>query len=293
MNLAKSIFVMAYMTAMMVFSAIAIWQLFRITGENSSQDVLAWGGVLLTVLPLLLVINYMMMLQNSARTSNRFPIITVLAFAGLGLSAIGASMGAPMSALLMSGAGLVMFVAYNWWYSSFGRKPNARIAVGEVLPSFPIKNVRGETVTSETLRDKPTVWLFFRGNWCPLCMAQVKEIAGAYKQLEGLGARVALVSPQPHNNTLKLARKHDVGMEFFTDEDIAAGRALGIFMDNAVPKGMEVMGYDSDSVMPTVIITDTSGKVVWVDETDNYRVRPEPATFLDVLKKENLVRSVS
>jgi len=44
------------------------------------------------------------------------------------------------------------------------------------------------------------------------------------------------------------------------------------------------MGYDTEAPMPTVIITDANGRVHWADETDNYRVRPEPETFLKVLK---------
>ncbi|MFO1228719.1 hypothetical protein [Roseateles sp.] len=36
------------------------------------------------------------------------------------------------------------------------------------------------------------------------------------------------------------------------------------------------MGYDSDTVMPTVVITAPGGRILWADETDNYRVLPEP-----------------
>ena len=35
--------------------------------------------------------------------------------------------------------------------------------------------------------------------------------------------------------------------------------------------------------LPTVIITDAKGKIVFADLTDNYRVRPEPETFLKVI----------
>ena len=52
---------------------------------------------------------------------------------------------------------------------------------------------------------------------------------------------------------------------------------------------MQALGYDSDTVMPTVIITDREGRVVWTDETDNYRVRPEPETFLQVLREHDLI----
>ena len=50
-----------------------------------------------------------------------------------------------------------------------------------------------------------------------------------------------------------------------------------------MPLGMEAMGYAADTVMPTVIITDAQHNIIWLDETDNYRVRPEPETFLRVI----------
>ncbi|MBW2550119.1 MAG: hypothetical protein JRE73_04995 [Deltaproteobacteria bacterium] len=46
---------------------------------------------------------------------------------------------------------------------------------------------------------------------------------------------------------------------------------------------MDTLGYDSDSVLPTVVITDPSRRIIFVDLTDNYRVRPEPSTFLAAL----------
>jgi len=53
--------------------------------------------------------------------------------------------------------------------------------------------------------------------------------------------------------------------------------------ENGLPFGFQVLGYDSDTVMPTIIITDKNGKILFADLTDNYRVRPEPSTFLKVL----------
>ncbi|MDX8400145.1 MAG: hypothetical protein R8K20_07840 [Gallionellaceae bacterium] len=48
------------------------------------------------------------------------------------------------------------------------------------------------------------------------------------------------------------------------------------------------MSYDSDTVLPTVIITDKNRKILWVHETDNYRIRPEPDVYLEVLRKYNI-----
>jgi hypothetical protein len=58
---------------------------------------------------------------------------------------------------------------------------------------------------------------------------------------------------------------------------------LGIFSKNGIPFGFQVMKYESDTVMPTVVITNSKGEIIFADLTNNYRVRPEPETFLRVL----------
>jgi len=98
-----------------------------------------------------------------------------------------------------------------------------------------------------------------------------------------------MISPQTHKFTKGLAKKFDVSFDFLTDENNRAAQALGIASPNGLPMGMQVLGYDSDTVLPTVIITDTGGKILWVHETDNYRIRPEPETYLAVLRDNRVV----
>lgn len=81
-----------------------------------------------------------------------------------------------------------------------------------------------------------------------------------------------------------IPRAHAVAFEFCCDPRAEAARTLGIEHLNALPIGMGALGHESDSVLPTVVILDRAGKVRWVHKTDNYRVRPEPALFLDILR---------
>jgi hypothetical protein len=80
-----------------------------------------------------------------------------------------------------------------------------------------------------------------------------------------------------------------VAFNFLTDENNRAARLLGIAQPHGLPMGMQVLGYDSETVLPTVIITDAGGRIVWVHETDNYRIRPEPGTYLDVLRQSSVI----
>ena len=274
----KSIFVSMYMMVAMLITVFATISLIN------SGDYISWGGVILTTAPFILVISRLMLFKSTARTSARFPLLTVLAVAGVIVAAWGyAEGGSPLAPLLALG-GLAGFLVYAYWYSSFSERASRQLQPGQSLPEFELLDIAGESVSSSTLTDRPVIWMFYRGNWCPLCMAQIKEIAGQYQQLQDMGVRVALVSPQPHKFTVGLASKFDVAFDFLTDEQNKAARTLGIAHPDGLPMGMQVLGYDSETVLPTVIITDTGGRILWAHETDNYRIRPEPELFLDVLR---------
>jgi len=47
-------------------------------------------------------------------------------------------------------------------------------------------------------------------------------------------------------------------------------------------------GTNGDTTVPTVVITDARGTVLWVDSSDNHRIRPEPTAFLEVLDRAGI-----
>jgi len=284
MNALKSLFISSYMMFLMAAIGYSGWMLYQ--GGSPA----AWGGVMLTAAPLMAVISVLMMFKSVARTSAHFPFLNLLAFAGAGLAVWAwAAAGADPLAAGLALAGYSGFLAYAYWYSGFGRQPNPVIRVGAALPAFTVDNVNGARVRSSEWLGKPTVLMFYRGNWCPLCMAQVKELVARYQDLGAMGVRVVLISPPPQRNTVALAKKFGVDFDFMTDKGNAAARALGIDIRHGIPAGMQMLGYDSETVMPTVVITDQAGKVVWKHETDNYRVRPEPDVYLEVLRRQGVL----
>lgn len=289
MNKIKSLFIGMFPMIAMGISGYGIYQLST-AGFN-----LIWLGAVLTTLPIMLFISRVMMFKNLPRTTPHFPVLTTLAISGLALSFYGfmqsvdspfESTGSTVSyeiAITSASIGFVCFLLYNFWYSSLGRGVSAVLQVGNQLPVFKVTDIDGNRVDSNTFKGTPSILMFFRGNWCPLCMAQIKEIAAKYHELSALGAKVILIAPQPEKNTQALAVKCNVPFIFLTDIDNRAAQALGIEMKNGLPAGMEMLGYDKDTVYPTVIITDTDGRIIYSDFTNNYRIRPEPDEFIKVL----------
>jgi peroxiredoxin len=223
------------------------------------------------------------MITGAARTSRNLPGLVSAGAAGLALALAGAVLGSTPARLPVAyaGAGFASLLLYVFWYSRLDRRPSEALRPGAELPEFVVEDERGEPLSSLALRGQPAIWLFFRGNWCPLCMAQIRELAERYKALEARGARVALVSPQSHEHTRALARRFEVPFRFLVDRNGRAARELGILHEAGVPAGMP--GYGVDTILPTAIVTDAEGRILFADQTDNYRVRPEPDAFLAVL----------
>lgn len=277
-NWLKSVFVIFYMLATLALASLGVWKI------ASGGDPMAWSGLLLTVVPYLILMGVMMG-GKSPRTSANLPWLGIAAVAGTVLAAWAVmARGAEPQALWLTVAGMLGLMLYVHWYSRLPQR-KMRLEPGSQLPAFTLKALDGSEVSSDTLAQGPSVLIFYRGNWCPLCMAQINELAGTYWKLAALGVRVALISPQPHDQTLALSRRFDIDFDFLTDENNQAARTLGIAVPHGLPMGLQIMGYHSETVMPTVIITDQEGRVLWADETDNYRVRPEPDLFLEVLQR--------
>lgn len=278
MPLLKSLFVPAYMMFALAAAVFAAWQAWR-TGQW-----LAWGGLLLATVPFSALIGRLMLFKNRARTSGVLVGPLVLGAAGLGLAWLGGA-AAGRQPLALTALAWVGLIVYDFWYSRLGRQPSAALRPGQPLPGFSLRDVAGATVAAASLTDRPVIWLFYRGNWCPICMAQIKELVARRAAYAAAGVRVALISPQPHRCTVALARAHDGGFDFLTDEGNAAARQLGLAAPFGVPAGMQLLGYSSETVWPTVILTAPGGRILWTHETDNYRVRPEPDVFLEVLRQ--------
>jgi peroxiredoxin len=245
------------------------------------------GFNLLALLPFPLFLAKLF-LYPIARTSENLRFLFIIPSMMILLSVIAgaltgerfSTMQLPLISMIVALAGNLLYV---FWYSRFGRAKNTLLEIGKKLPDFVLKNVDGHTVSAQQIGSEASLIMFYRGNWCPLCMAQIKEVAGQYKELEKRGIKIYMVSPQSQDHTESLSKRFDVNMEFLIDEESRVAESLQIKAPNGLPMGLQALGYDSDTVMPTVVMTDSDGNIIFADLTDNYRVRPEPEDFLKVL----------
>jgi peroxiredoxin len=241
---------------------------------------LAWVGALIAIVPLVSFMSSLVLIKRARTFRNQY-LMLAAALLGTAMSLIGFESPASWYALFL---GAIPTFVYVFWYSVLDRSVPTVLEVGATLPELELRDGDGNAVVPS--EGKHRLYMFIRGNWCPLCMAQVKEIASEYRELEARGVEVFLISRQPAANTRSLARRFDAPIRFCVDEDGQLAQRLGIEHIGSLPFLMEPLGYDADSVLPTVVITDPNRRIIFADLTDNYRVRPEPSTFLAALDAE-------
>ncbi len=249
-----------------------------------------WIGTLLTTLPVPFLLLIGTNIFGITRTSARLPLIQLMSIGGVALvvsTLYSRGIYAPFEyvALALTIYGALFVQWFIWIFSSYGRKKSTAIVKGKNLPETPLKQLDGTDITSTSFVGSKTLIIFFRANWCPFCVNQLKEIIARADQLKKSGTKVKFISNQGIKNSTNLAKKLNLPADFeiLQDDDLRAAKILGIADIGGSPTGMS--GYPADTVMATVIGLDENGKVIFGDETDNYRTRPHPDTFLHIFEK--------
>ncbi|MGB5511628.1 MAG: redoxin domain-containing protein [Woeseiaceae bacterium] len=177
-------------------------------------------------------------------------------------------------------------LAGGWfWLKKRGlRRMPAILKPGSSWPDFHACDEQGAPVRSAMLRGAPAVILFVRGNWCPFCSTQVKDLTSYYKDILDLGARLILITPKPLETTRRVAGFFDVKFEFWLDEDLEVAKRLGLLHVAGVPKsyGKE---YGRDTVWPTALVVDAAGIIRYTALSKHISDRPDPELLLRELRK--------
>lgn len=181
-------------------------------------------------------------------------------------------------------AALVAAAAYLFYRGRNDRPVPEALRRGRPLPDFVAVDEQGNLLRSTDLQGNPAVMIFVRGNWCPFCDRQVKNLTGYYKQIVDLGAKIIFVTPKPLETTRRVAEFFEVEFDFWLDESLAATRQLGLLFEAAVPDDYR-QEYGEDSVWPTSLVIDAAGIIRYVALSKHIIDRPNPKTLLRELQQ--------
>ena len=181
---------------------------------------------------------------------------------------------------------VVVVAVAAWLYTRFrklARPVPTKLRRGEPLPDFSAVDEAGNPVRSTELHGAPAVILFVRGNWCPFCNKQVKNLTLHYKNIVDLGARLIMVTPKPLETTRRVAEFFEVEFDFWLDEDLQVTRDLGLLQSAGVPKDHQ-KEYGEDTVWPTALVVDRNGVIRYTELSKFIADRPDPEVLVNELR---------
>ena len=192
---------------------------------------------------------------------------------------------APMSytALLIIISVIVVAAILYWRFQKARRPVPAVLRRGQPLPDFSAVDENGDPVRSTELHGTAAVILFVRGNWCPFCSSQVKNLTVYYKDIIDLGARLILITPKPLETTRRVAEFFEVEFEFWLDDDLQVTKQLGLLQESGVP-GDHRKEYGEDTIWPTALIVDSSVIIRFIELLKFLADRPNPKLLLQELR---------
>ena len=131
--------------------------------------------------------------------------------------------------------------------------------IGNLAPTFKLKNQRDETVSLRDFRDGKNVVLYFYPKaQTPGCIVQACGIRDARKDFEKLDTVVLGVSPDPIKRLINFENKQALNFDLLSDEDHAVADKYGVW-DLKKFMGREFMG-----ILRTTFIIGKDGRLKFI-----------------------------
>jgi len=158
----------------------------------------------------------------------------------------------------------------------------AAVAVGSKAADFDSFDADGREFRLSGLEGSRVLLKFFRGTWCPYCVADLRLWNERREELRELGLKLVAVSHDSVEDLRRFKRGHDWDMTLVADPDLAIIRRYNLRNRNFTPKA----GPFRDMAIPAAILIDRDGKVLWMSQAADFRIRQHPDKVLADLRAE-------
>ena len=169
------------------------------------------------------------------------------------------------------------------------------VSVGATAPQFQLTDAYGKLVRSEDLLALgKLIVLFFRGRWCPYCVAQLEAMQQALTAILAKRANLIAISPQTARQTAFMVEQHRLSFPVLCDAGNKVARQFGVvyrlpdYLQEQYRRTMiNLPNCNGDKnwelPLPAVYILEPGGRVSFAQVESDYRQRLEPDRILNLL----------
>ncbi len=171
-----------------------------------------------------------------------------------------------------------------------------QLEIGTKAPHFSAITFKNNPFNlEETLKGKPVVLLFYRGQWCPYCNKQMSELQDSIQLIYDLGATVIAITPEKPDEIKRTIEKTQANFPIIYDKnhqimDLYHVTFLLSKAKNALYKGWgidinEASGNNDNALpVPATYIIGKDGKIKDAFFDENYKNRMSVKDILKALK---------
>jgi peroxiredoxin len=167
---------------------------------------------------------------------------------------------------------------------------------GAVAPDFTAADNSGKTLHLKALlkSHKAVVLFFYRGQWCPYCNKQIRQLQDSLQLLTDKGAYVIGVTPETSDNISKTIGKTHASFSIIHDKDYQIMKAYDVnyTVNDETLAQLKKYGIDleknngnNDHVLPVpaTYIINSLGKISYAHFDKDYTRRASVSSLLNIL----------
>jgi peroxiredoxin len=202
----------------------------------------------------------------------------VAALLGVGAFVLGTGLVGGIAAGLAIAGGVVFLALVA---ASGQARVTPAVSVGGPVLDFVATDDAGRPFALGSLRGRPFLLKFFRGHWCPYCVAELRRWEELRPELQAHGVEIVTVCADTAEQIRKGRTKHGLRAVMIPDPELALTDRYNL----RNPKNFALKsGVIVPLPIPTTILVDASGVVHWIDQATDYMRRSAPERVLAAIR---------
>ena len=169
------------------------------------------------------------------------------------------------------------------------------LTIGDQAPDISMLDTDGKEIKLyDLLKNAPVIINFFRGNWCPFCMAELADYQESIEQFKLPSEQFLFISPQMQTYSAELKAEKNFDLTLIADQhnEIAHQFGLVFALDDNVREIYKKIGADLSTIngddsfelpIPATYVIAPSGKITYAFVETNYMMRAEPRDVLALI----------
>jgi len=166
------------------------------------------------------------------------------------------------------------------------------LKVGESAPDFVLPNAFGKPISLvDSLKTGPVILKFYRGEWCPICNLDLREVQQYVARFSKYNAKILAISPQQPDDALTITQKNELGFEVLSDSNQEVIKAYQLQFDPGEDyhqrRDLTLLNGDGSKTLPVpaTFVINQDFTVLAAHVEANYTERMSPEEILKILEK--------